>query len=155
LALLYGQSRIFYAMARDGLLPAAFAKVHPRRRTPWVGTLITAVVVGILGGLLPIGVLGELGSVGTLMAVVLICGAVRVLRVRHPEMHRGFKTPLWQVTAPLGIASCVYLICQLPSATLVRMMAWLLVGLVVYFLYVHRRNERVVPIAAEAQQRQP
>ena len=148
LALLYGQSRIFYAMSRDGLLPPIFSKVHPRRRTPWAGTLITAIVVCILGGLLPIGVLAELVSVGTLIAFVLICAAVIYLRLREPALQRGFKTPLWQLTAPLGILSCIYLITQLPSATLVRMVVWIAVGLAVYFLYAYRRADRAVPRTA-------
>lgn len=150
LALLYGQSRIFYAMARDGLLPPIFANVHRERRTPWAGTLITAVVVCALGGLLPIGLLAELVSVGTLIAFALICGAVIYLRVREPNLARGFKTPLWPVTAPLGIISCCYLILQLPNATLVRMLLWIALGLVVYFLYAHRRADRAVARAAVA-----
>ena len=144
-ALLYGQSRIFYAMARDGLLPPIFAKVHARQRTPWAGTAITAVVAGTFGGLFPIGILGELVSVGTLLAFALICAGVIYLRIRHPELKRGFKTPLWQVTAPLGIAACIYLICQLPAVTFVRLVVWMVIGLVVYFGYAARRATPTTP----------
>jgi APA family basic amino acid/polyamine antiporter len=147
LALLYGQSRIFYAMARDGLLPAVFSRVHPRRRTPWVGTLITAAAACVLGGFLPIGLLAELVSVGTLMAFALICGAVMYLRLREPALKRVFKTPIWWLTAPLGIGSCIYLISQLPRVTFVRMLIWIAVGLAVYFIYVWRRGEKT-PSAA-------
>jgi len=150
LALLYGQSRIFYAMARDGLLPPIFANVHKQRRTPWAGTLITAIVVCVFGGLLPIGLLAELVSVGTLIAFALICSAVIYLRLREPDLPRGFKTPFWSVTAPLGIVSCIYLIIQLPSVTLIRMLLWIVLGLAVYFLYAYRRGDRALADTAVA-----
>ncbi len=122
-------------MARDGLLPPLFCRVNPKRRTPWAGTVITAVIAGGFGGLFPIGVLGELVSVGTLLAFALICAGVIYLRIKEPNMPRAFKTPLWQVTAPLGILSCLYLISQLPAATFVRLMGWMVIGLVIYFGY--------------------
>ena len=141
LALLYGQSRICYAIARDGLLPPVFAKVHATRRTPWAGTVITAVIAAVFGGLFPIGLLGELVSVGTLLAFALICGSVMYLRIRRPDLKRGFKTPLWWLTAPMGILSCLYLISRLPAVTFVRLMVWLAIGLVVYFAYGYRRTQ--------------
>jgi APA family basic amino acid/polyamine antiporter len=137
LSLLYGQSRIFYAMSRDGLLPPLFSKVG-RRRTPWAGTLLTALFAGLVGGLFPIGLLGELVSMGTLLAFALICGGVMYLRIKHPEIPRPFKTPLWQVTAPIGVLGCLYLISGLPKDTWIRLLAWMAIGLVVYFLYAHR-----------------
>lgn len=144
LTLLYGQSRIFYAMARDGLLPKVFANIHPKRRTPWAGTLATAVFAGLMGGLFPIGILGELVSVGTLLAFAVICAGVVFLRVREPDLERGFKTPLWWITAPVGVVSCLYLILSLPSATYVRLFAWMALGLVVYFgwAYWHSKHHR-------------
>lgn len=142
LALLYGQSRIFYAMARDGLLPPIFARVDARSRTPLIGTVITALVAGTLGGLFPIGILGEMVSVGTLLAFALICAGVIYLRIAEPDLQRGFRAPLWWVTAPLGIVCCLYLIAQLPGATFVRLLAWLAVGLVVYFAYARRHAAR-------------
>jgi APA family basic amino acid/polyamine antiporter len=135
LSLLYGQSRVFYAMGRDGMLPAVFAKVHPKLRTPWFGTLITAAFAALMGGLFPIGLLGELVSVGTLLAFSLICAGVIYLRIKEPALHRPFKTPFWKVTAPLGVISCLYLVFSLPMATFVRLFVWMIVGLVVYFGY--------------------
>jgi len=139
LVLLYGQSRIFYAMSRDGLLPPMFSRLG-RRRTPWVGTLITALCAGLIGGLFPIGLLGELVSMGTLLAFALICSGVMWLRIKHPEIPRPFKTPLWQVTAPLGIAGCLYLMASLPPDTWVRLIAWLAIGIVIYFVYAYRHS---------------
>jgi len=138
LSLLYGQSRIFYAMGRDGLFPPAFAWVHSKRRTPWFGTLIVSLLAALMGGLFPIGLLGELVSVGTLLAFALICAGVIYLRIKEPQMERPFKTPLWQVTAPLGVVACLYLVFSLPMVTFVRLFVWMLIGLVVYFLYAHR-----------------
>jgi APA family basic amino acid/polyamine antiporter len=140
LSLLYGQSRIFYAMGRDGLLPAMFAKVHPKRRTPWVGTLITAAAAALMAGLFPIGLLGELVSVGTLLAFSLICAGVLYLRIKQPGLERPFKTPLWWLVAPLGIISCLYLVFSLPMPTFVRLFVWMLIGLVVYFGYAYRNS---------------
>jgi APA family basic amino acid/polyamine antiporter len=138
LSLLYGQSRIFYAMGRDGLLPPAFAWVHSKRRTPWFGTMITAAFAALMGGLFPIGLLGEMVSVGTLLAFALICAGVIYLRIKAPEMERPFKTPLWQLTAPLGVVACLYLVFSLPMATFARLFIWMAIGLVVYFGYAHR-----------------
>jgi APA family basic amino acid/polyamine antiporter len=151
LSLLYGQSRIFYAMGRDGLLPSLFASVHPKRRTPWFGTLITAGAAALMGGLFPIGLLGELVSVGTLLAFSLICAGVIYLRIKEPNMNRPFKTPFWKVTAPLGVISCLYLVFSLPMATFVRLFVWMLIGLVVYFGYAYKNSkyrEGAVPLKA-------
>jgi APA family basic amino acid/polyamine antiporter len=140
LVLLYGQSRIFYSMARDGLLPSAFGSVDSKRRTPVVGTAITAVVGGLMGGLFPIGLLGELVSVGTLLAFAMICAGVMFLRIRHPEIPRSFKTPVWWLTAPLGVASCAYLIASLPVATFWRLLVWMGIGLVIYATYAYHHS---------------
>ncbi len=137
LTLLYGQSRIFYAMSRDGLLPALFSKVHSKRRTPWLGTLLTAVFAALMGGLFPIGLLGELVSVGTLLAFAVICAGVIFLRINEPGLARRFKTPVWWLTAPLGVLSCLYLILSLPQATYVRLVVWMVIGFIVYFGYAY------------------
>jgi APA family basic amino acid/polyamine antiporter len=142
LTLLYGQSRIFYAMARDGLLPAAFGRINPKTRTPAIGTAITAVAAGLMGGLFPIGILGELVSVGTLLAFAVICAGVLWLRVRHPEMKRSFRTPLVWFTAPMGIAACLYLVANLGWPTLMRLFVWMAIGLVVYFGWAHWHARR-------------
>jgi APA family basic amino acid/polyamine antiporter len=150
LTLLYGQSRIFYSMSRDGLLPPLFSKVHAKRRTPWAGTLITAIFAGLMGGLFPIGLLGELVSVGTLLAFALICAGVMYLRIAHPALPRNFKTPVWWLTAPLGIASSLYLVASLPTATFVRLIVWMAIGLVVYasYAYWHSRYHEKKTAAA-------
>ncbi|MDP1616460.1 amino acid permease [Phenylobacterium sp.] len=150
MALLYGQSRIFYAMSRDGLLPPIFSKVHPKRRTPWAGTALTAIFAGLMAGLFPIGLLGELVSVGTLLAFSMICGAVLYLRVTRPDLPRAFKTPLVWLVAPGGMLACLYLISSLPAATFVRLVVWLAIGIVVYFGYAYwhsRYHEKTVGAA--------
>jgi APA family basic amino acid/polyamine antiporter len=135
LALLYAQSRNFYAMSRDGLLPEVFARVHERRRTPRASTVITATSVALLAGVLPVSVLGELVSVGTLMAFAIIAAGVMYLRLRRPEIERPFRAPLWWLTAPACIASCLFLILHLQRATLMRLFVWMALGLVLYFAY--------------------
>ncbi|HEX6866155.1 MAG TPA: amino acid permease [Caulobacteraceae bacterium] len=137
LTLLYGQSRILYAMSRDGLLPPLFGKVNRRTRTPVWGTMITGGFAALVGGLFPIGVLGELVSMGTLLAFVLICLAVLYLRYSEPELHRSFRAPAIWFTAPAGALGCAYLIYKLPPATWTRLWVWMAIGLIVYFGYAY------------------
>ncbi|HEX6859327.1 MAG TPA: amino acid permease [Caulobacteraceae bacterium] len=152
LSLLYGQSRILYSMSRDGLLPPLYGRVNPKTRTPVWGTVITGVFAALVGGLFPIGILGELVSMGTLLAFVLICGAVLYLRVSQPNLQRSFRTPFIWVTAPLGMLGCAYLIYKLPPATWSRLWIWMGIGLVVYFGYAYwhsRYHEKTIAGAAE------
>ena len=140
LSLLYGQSRIFYAMSRDHLLPPMFGSVSRKTRTPVWGTVITSAAAGLVAGLFPIAVLGELVSMGTLLAFALICGGVLYLRVKEPGLARSFKTPFVWVTAPLGVAGCIFLISGLPAPTWLRLFIWMGIGLVVYFAYAYRHS---------------
>lgn len=112
LVLCYGQTRIFYTMARDGLLPKAFAVVHPKFRTPWIGTIVLGVLIAIAAAFLPISILGDLVSLGTATAFAIVCLSVIFLRVKHPEMERPFKVPGGIFTAVLGILACLFLASQ-------------------------------------------
>jgi APA family basic amino acid/polyamine antiporter len=142
LVLLLGQSRIFYAMSRDGLLPEAFSRVHPRFRTPYIPTVLTGIAVGVTAALLPIEEIAELTNIGTLFAFVLVCLGVWILRHQEPSMHRPFRTPLVPLVPILGVFFCTYLMTSLPLVTWIRFVVWLGIGLVIYFTY-SRLNSRV------------
>ena len=142
LVMMMGQPRIFWSMASDGLLPSWFARVHPRFRTPYVTTMVTGVIVAISGGLLPIKVLAELVSIGTLFAFALVCAGVWAMRRSRPAAPRPFRVP-WVPAVPiLGMASCLYLMASLPLATWIRLMLWMAIGLAIYFFYGHARSAR-------------
>ena len=135
LVMLMGQPRIFYSMSRDGLLPPVFGKVHPKYRTPYITTIVTGVVAAIVGGLFPIGVLGELVSIGTLLAFVIVCGGVIYLRYAEPNRERPFKTPLVPLVPILGILICGYMMAGLPGDTWLRLLIWMAIGVAIYFFY--------------------
>lgn len=141
LVLMYGQTRIFYTMARDGLLPRVFAKVHPKYQTPWVNTLLVGLITACAAGFIDINTLGDATSVGTLAAFAIVCLSVIYLRRAAPELPRGFKVPFYPVTPILGILSCGYLITTVPMNVLLLFLIYLAVGLVIYFLYgIHFSN---------------
>lgn len=144
LVMLLAQPRIFYSMARDGFLPPVFARLHPRFKTPHVTTIVTGFLVALAAGLFPIGVLGEMVSIGTLLAFVLVCLGVVVLRRTAPDAPRPFRAPGAPVTPLLGAAACLYLMAGLPLATWMRLGVWLAVGFVIYFGYGRRRASAVL-----------
>ncbi len=141
LVMLLGQSRIFWTMSRDGLLPQFVNRVHPKFRTPWITSIVTGVAVAIVSGLLTVREAGSLVSIGTLFAFVIVAVGVLVLRMREPNLPRTFKTPAVWLVAPLGALSALYLMASLPWKTWQRLLIWLGIGLVIYFLYGIRNSK--------------
>src|SRR5499427_4369994 len=136
LVLMLSQPRIMLAMARDGLLPSGFfGSVHARFRTPWKSTVLTGSVVGLMGAFLPLRMLAELVNIGTLLAFVIVCAAVLVMRYRHPEIKRPFRCPFVPLFPLLGIAFCLLLMFSLPAENWFRLIGWLLLGIAIYFGY--------------------
>jgi basic amino acid/polyamine antiporter, APA family len=142
LVLLFGQTRVFYAMAQDGLLPPVFARLHPTWRTPAISQALIGVVVALAAGLLPIDILDEMVSIGTLAAFALVCGAVLHLRRWHPDLHRPFRAPGIPWLPILGIVSCVALMAALPQETWLRLLVWTAIGMAIYFSYGVRHARR-------------
>ena len=143
LVTLLGQTRIFYSMSRDGLLPPLFAAVHPRFRTPYLSTILTGTIVAFASGLLPIGVLGQLVSIGTLLAFTLVCIGVVILRRKEPQLERPFRTPFVPWVPATGAFICLAQMVALPAETWERLLIWLVTGFVIYFAYSRRRAHAV------------
>src|SRR5256886_2618795 len=145
LVMLLGQSRIFWTMADDGLLPPFVSKVHPKFRTPWITTIVTGVVVAFFAALFTVREAGSLVSIGTLLAFVIVSIGVLVLRIREPDLPRTFKTPAVWIVAPLGALSALYLMVSLPRRPWVRLIIWFVIGMLVYFFYGVRRSKLAQP----------
>jgi APA family basic amino acid/polyamine antiporter len=139
--MLMGQPRIFYTMAKDGLMPPAFAKVHPKYQTPYVGQIVVGIIAALLAGLLPIKTLGDLVSMGTLLAFTTVCIGVLVLRKTRPDLPRAFRVPAAPVVCVLGAISCFVLFALAFKDNVLWMTGWIIAGLLVYFLYGYRRSK--------------
>ena len=141
LVMMLSQPRVLLAMARDGLVPPGFfGDIHEKFRTPWKSTILTGVFVGLLAGLLPLSILAELVNIGTLLAFVIVCGAVLIMRKTHPDLHRPFRAPLSPLTPILGILTCLVLMFSLPWENWLRLFVWLALGFVIYFTYGARHS---------------
>ncbi len=149
LVMMLGQPRIFYSMSKDGLLPPVFAAVHPKFQTPWLATVLTGAVAMLVAGMFPISILGELVSIGTLLAFAIVCAGVMVLRYTDPQIPRPFRTPAFWLVCPLGVAFCGFLMYGLPGDTWLRLIVWMAIGLVIYFTY-SRRHSKVQQRAASS-----
>jgi APA family basic amino acid/polyamine antiporter len=149
LVMLLGQSRVFYSMSRDGLIGPWAGKVHPKFRTPYLSTIYVGIIVAFITGTFPIQILGELVNIGTLLAFVLVCIGVWILRRTRPDLDRPFRTPLVPLVPILGVLSCLGLMATLPADTWLRLLVWLLIGFVIYFTY--GRKHSVLQREREAQ----
>lgn len=140
LVMLMGQPRIFFSMAKDGLLPPIFGKVHPKYKTPFFSTLLTGFAAIVLAGVLPINILGELVSIGTLLAFVIVCIGVAVLRKTKPDIHRPFRAPFVPALPIIGAVVCLAQMFSLPLDTWVRLILWMALGFIIYFAYGKRKS---------------
>ena len=148
LVMLMGQPRIFFSMSRDRLLPEGVSRVHPRFGTPYITTIITGVIVALVAALTPINVVGEMTSIGTLFAFVVVCSAVIMLRIKRPDARRPFKVPFGFLFPVLGVLSCLYLMLSLSAVTWVRFLVWLDIGMMIYWFYGRTHS----PLADKAEQ---
>ncbi len=149
LVMLLGQSRVFYSMARDGLLWKWAGEIHPKFRTPWKSSIVVGIFVACFAAVVPIGILGELVSIGTLLAFVIVCAGIWILRVRKPELERPFKTPLVPFVPIMGMLVSLLMMVFLPWETWLRMIVWLIIGMVIYFTY-GRHHSKVQALHAHS-----
>jgi APA family basic amino acid/polyamine antiporter len=155
LVMLLGQTRVLYSMANDGLLPKKFfAAVHPKFRTPWKNTMLVGLLAAIVGSTVPIDDIGKMVNIGTLLAFVIVCVAVMILRRTNPAQHRPFRTPWVPVVPILGIIICGYMMYELGWLNWARLIIWLIIGLVIYFMY-GRHHSRVQKLHGEPEKKKP
>jgi APA family basic amino acid/polyamine antiporter len=140
LVMLLGQSRVFYSMSRDGLVPKVFSEVHPRFKTPYKSNWLFFVFTALFAAFLPGDIVGEMTSIGTLFAFILVCAGVWIMRVRRPDIPRAFKAPVLPVTATLGIVVCLSMIYGLGWTNWMRLIGWLLIGFIIYFGYSRKHS---------------
>jgi APA family basic amino acid/polyamine antiporter len=146
LVMAYGQTRIIFAMSRDGLLPKRLSHIHPRYSTPFLNTWVVGIVFAVIAAFVPLNVLAELINIGTLAAFSLIAVAVLVLRRTRPDLHRGFRCPGVPVVPLLAIGMCLFLMSHLQAVTWIAFGVWVVIGLLVYFGYARRRSLLHVPV---------
>jgi len=135
IAVIFAQSRVFFAMSRDGLLPPVFAVIHAKYKTPYINTIMVGLAVCAIAAFLPVGIIAEMANIGTLSALAVVSSGVIILRRTRPDLDRPFKVPLVPVLPAIAVISCLYLMVNLPAATWVRLVVWLVIGAAVYFLY--------------------
>jgi APA family basic amino acid/polyamine antiporter len=140
LVMLMGQSRVFYSMSQDGLLPKLFSEIHPRYKTPYKSNLLFMLFVSLFAGFVPANVVGEMVSIGTLFAFVLVCIGIWVLRVKQPDAPRTFKVPMVPLIPILGVCTCLFMMVFLPGDTWIRLLVWMAIGIVIYFVYSRHRS---------------
>jgi APA family basic amino acid/polyamine antiporter len=139
--MLLGQSRVFYSMSKDGLLPSSFSILHPKFKTPYKANLIILILVGAFAAFVPGDIVGDMTSIGTLFAFILVCAAVIILRKTNPDLHREFKTPFVPLVPILGIIVCAAMIFGLGWTNWLRLFAWLAIGFIIYFGYSKKRSK--------------
>lgn len=140
LVMLMGQSRVFYSMSQDGLLPKFFSDVHPKFKTPWKSNMLFMVFVSLFAAFVPASVVGEMVSIGTLFAFVLVCIGIWVLRVKQPDAPRTFRVPLVPLIPILGVATCLFMMVFLPGDTWIRLIVWMTIGIAIYFGYSRHKS---------------
>jgi APA family basic amino acid/polyamine antiporter len=139
--MMLSQPRVFLAMARDGLVPKGFfGDIHPKFRTPWKSTILTGIFVAAMAGFLPLSILAEMTNIGTLFAFVIVCAAVSIMRRTNPNAKRPFRAPFVPLVPILGILTCLLLMFSLPAENWYRLIIWLVIGLLIYFLYGKKRS---------------
>jgi APA family basic amino acid/polyamine antiporter len=142
LVMMLSQPRVMLALARDGLVPKGFfGDIHPKFRTPWKSTILTGLFVAAMAGFVPLSILAEMTSIGTLFAFVIVCAAVLVMRRTNPSAKRPFRAPLYPLVPILGILTCLLLMFSLPAENWYRLVIWMGIGLVIYFTYSQRHSE--------------